>query len=197
MNDAEIGQYLEAKLQRRELFWSRAHNLASSGKNSAVTILSTDDTSRIEVSRFAALGVSVTQFPATLEAAYAAKQLSLRTTVGANNLLLSKSQSGNINADELLQNGLIDIICSDYNPSSLLPAVFRVARHGSSLPAAVKMATLIPARVMGLNDRGSLTNGQRGDIILVTITNGYPFVYRIFLGGRPLLSLPRDLASSE
>ena len=66
------------------------------------------------------------------------------------------------------RDGLIDVLSSDYVPTSLLPASFRlVAELGYSLPAAIRMAATRPADAMGLTDRGRIAPGLRADLVRV------------------------------
>ena len=72
--------------------------------------------------------------------------------MGAPNVVRGKSHSGNISAADVAASGHLDVLSSDYVPSSLLPAVFRLAETvpGMSLPKAMRMITLNPAHAAGL-----------------------------------------------
>jgi alpha-D-ribose 1-methylphosphonate 5-triphosphate diphosphatase len=64
--------------------------------------------------------------------------------------------------------GCCSVICSDYHYPSLLHAVYRLARNESaSFADAVVLVTKNAARMARLDDRGELTVGQRGDVVLV------------------------------
>jgi alpha-D-ribose 1-methylphosphonate 5-triphosphate diphosphatase PhnM len=52
----------------------------------------------------------------TLETAKAAHISGLLTVVGAPNILLGGSHSGNMSATEAILQGCADIVCSDYYP---------------------------------------------------------------------------------
>ena len=81
------------------------------------------------------------------------------------------SQSGNLDARELIQLGLADIICADYHVPSLLPSAFRLVDEGlMDLPAAVRMLTLSAARAVGLSDRGAIRAGLLADLLLVQMS---------------------------
>jgi alpha-D-ribose 1-methylphosphonate 5-triphosphate diphosphatase len=110
-----------------------------------------------------------------------------RIVVGAPNIVRGGSQSGNLDARELIAAGLADAICADYHAPSLLPAAFRLAREGlADLPGAVRMVTLNAARAVGLRDRGALAAGQRADLILVRLVGEVPQVERVYTRGRPV-----------
>jgi len=55
--------------------------------------------------------------------AQAAKERGMYTVAGAPNVLLGGSHSGNLSAIEAINEGCIDILCSDYYPASLLHTV--------------------------------------------------------------------------
>src|SRR5262249_52842540 len=131
-----------------------------------------DDDSPEKVDAQIRLGASVAEFPITLAAARQARARGMSIVVGAPNIVRGGSQSGNLDARELIAAGLADAICADYHAPSLLPAAFRLAREGlADLPRAVRMVTLNAARAVGLRDRGSLAAGQRADLILVRLVD--------------------------
>lgn len=120
-----------------------------------------------------ARGGTVAEFPTTLSAARRARELGMTIVAGAPNLLRGGSHAGNISAAELLGAGLLDALASDYLPSALLSAVWQCVRQGQiDLPRAIALVTSGPARVAGLDDRGSLTPGLRADLALVDDTHG-------------------------
>lgn len=53
----------------------------------------------------------------------------------------------------------------------------------SSLAESIRMASTNPARLLGLNDRGSLVVDKRADLILFAIENGKMVVYKTILAG--------------
>ncbi len=81
------------------------------------------------------------------------------------------SHAGNVSARELARRGLLDALASDYLPTALLGAV-AVAAPEVGLPAAVRLVTEGPARVVGLDDRGRLEPGSRADLVLVSDSTG-------------------------
>jgi alpha-D-ribose 1-methylphosphonate 5-triphosphate diphosphatase len=105
--------------------------------------------------------------------------------VGAPNLVLGGSHSGNIAAIDLLRDGQADILSSDYVPASLMESVFKLpaAGIGISLPQAVQLASLNPARAVGLNDRGEIAAGKRADLVRVRVLEGAPVVRAVWCAG--------------
>lgn len=126
------------------------------------------------VEALAARGAVAAEFPTTLVAAREARARGLLVVAGAPNALLrGASHSGNVSAAQLLAEGLVDALASDYLPSALLGAVARIVRDGTcDLPAAVHLVTAGPAAVAGFTDRGALTPGLRADLALVEDRRG-------------------------
>ncbi len=53
-----------------------------------------------------------------------------------------------------------------------------------SIADAIRMASTNPAKLLGLDDRGSLTVNKRADLILFSIENGKMVVYKTILAGQ-------------
>jgi alpha-D-ribose 1-methylphosphonate 5-triphosphate diphosphatase len=88
--------------------------------------------------------------------------------MGGPNVVRGGSHSGNVAAADLARHGLLDILSSDYVPSSLLGAVVRLVDDEIlSLPQAVTAVSYKPAQATGLMDRGRITQGLRADLVQV------------------------------
>ena len=83
-------------------------------------LASHDDMTEAHVARSAALGVDFAEFPTSLEAARANRRAGILSMMGAPNVLRGGSHSGNVAAMALAEEGLLDILSSDYVPSALL-----------------------------------------------------------------------------
>ena len=80
------------------------------------------------------------------------------------------SHSGNVGALELIRNGLCDGLCSDYLPYSMIESIPILVDEGAcTLPRAVRLVTRGPAVSVGLEDRGLVAKGMRGDLVLARI----------------------------
>ncbi|WP_232049685.1 MULTISPECIES: amidohydrolase family protein [Dermabacter] len=109
---------------------------------------------------------------------------------GAPNIVRGRSHTGNVPASELASAGLIGSLASDYIPTSMLPGALRLVRDGiATLPQAVRLVTSGAAACVGLDDRGSLTEGHRADLILADLTKRWPSTLSltrgVLIGGRP------------
>ena len=134
-----------------------------------IPLASHDDATVEHVQEAIANKAAVAEFPTTLDAAKEAHSHGLKTLMGAPNLVLGGSHSGNVSALELLKLNLVNIISSDYVPQSLLQAMFLIARTlERPLHQTMSLFTSQPATVIGLEgDRGSLEVGKRADLICV------------------------------
>ena len=102
--------------------------------------------------RRATLGCAITEFPTTSEAAIAAHAFGLKVLMGAPNLIRGGSHSGNVAAADLARYGKLDMFASDYIPSSMLAAAFKLTEPPFSwpLPSAIRTVTQAPAEAAGL-----------------------------------------------
>jgi len=92
-----------------------------------IPLASHDDATRVQVSESAAYRMTVAEFPTTVETAKESHEPGLRVMMGAPNIVRSGSHSGNMAAADLVRSGVLDIMSSDYYPSSLLDAAFMLA----------------------------------------------------------------------
>lgn len=150
--------------------------LAASG---SIRLMGHDPVTPAEIDELVQRRAGIAEFPTTLEAARHAVRRGVATVAGAPNVLLGGSHSGNVSALDLAKAGVLDILASDYLPSSLLPAAFELARLGhATLPVALAMVTANPAAAAGLDDRGILRAGYRADLVLCSILRDRPRVMR-------------------
>jgi alpha-D-ribose 1-methylphosphonate 5-triphosphate diphosphatase len=150
-----------------------------------IALASHDDATVEDIALAVASGVSISEFPTTMEAAAAAHQAGLLTAAGAPNVVRGGSHSGNVKASDLARSGLLDMLTSDYVPYSLLHAPFLLAEQGVvALHEAIDMVTGAPAAAVGLTDRGSLEPGKRADIVMVRLAGGVPSVQGVWSAGR-------------
>ena len=86
----------------------------------------------------------------------------MQIVMGAPNVVLGRSHSGNASATDLADEGLLDILTSDYVPASLLHAPFILAARGMPLHEAIAKVTANPATAIGMTDRGRIAAGPAG-----------------------------------
>ncbi|BAB54655.1 phosphonate metabolism protein PhnM [Mesorhizobium japonicum] len=152
-----------------------------------IRIASHDDTAAADVDESRGDGITISEFPTTVEAASRARELGMKIVMGSPNIILGGSHSGNVSALELADRGLLDVLTSDYVPGSLLHAAFALAAKGFDLPEAVAMVTKTPADLLGFSDRGRIAPGLRADLIRVRLVEGVPVIRNIWVAGRQYL----------
>lgn len=149
-----------------------------------IPVASHDDRTTGEVARNHADGITIGEFPVTLEAARAAHACGMQVIAGAPNIVRGGSHSGNVAALELVSAGLTDALASDYVPAAMLEAAFAAAERGLlPLPRAIFLVTAGPADVAGLADRGRIAPGLRADLVRVRLHDGQPVVRAVWREG--------------
>lgn len=144
-----------------------------------------DDTTPEQVDQAHQEGATISEFPTTIIAAQRAKGLGLATIAGAPNIVRGGSHSGNVAAADLARAGLLDILSSDYVPTSLINAAWELTRCAElSLPAALATVTSLPAKAAGLADRGSIRPGLRADLVRVREVGALPAVRDVWVAGK-------------
>src|SRR5690606_34019456 len=121
-----------------------------------IPLASHDDTTLDEVAQSLAEGVSLAEFPTTLESATALRDNGISVMMGAPNIIRGGSHSGNLAALDAAANDCLDLLSSDYVPGSLLMAAFELPEkvEGIGLHDAIATVTRTPAHAAGLHDRG-------------------------------------------
>ena len=184
----ELGfeKVLEMQRNKKTLSFEQLKELCRFAHENGVAVASHDDDTleKLDVNR--EIGVDISEFPINLEAAKYARSLGFATVVGAPNILLGGSHSGNMSAAEAIQAGCADILCSDYYPPAILHSIFAMhLKHGVPLPEMVKKATLNPAKAMGLGEAyGSIEPGKKADLLVIGILDGYPVITHVLVDGR-------------
>lgn len=153
-----------------------------------LSVASHDDATLAHVEESAAYGMTIAEFPTTLEAAQGCRRLGMRVLMGAPNIVRGGSHSGNIAAARLAEEGLLDILSSDYYPASLLQAAFTLGAQleaaggstGVGLARAVSTVSLAPARSAGLYDRGEIRVGLRADLIHARAVGTLPIIEQVW-----------------
>ncbi len=160
--------------------------IVSRAQARALPIASHDDATVEHVREAVQNGMTIAEFPTTHEAAEASHEAGLAVLVGAPNLVLGGSHSGNIAAIDLISARRADILSSDYVPASLLEGGFRWPAPGFGItwPQAVRLASLNPARAVGLNDRGEIAAGKLADLVRVRVLGDAPVVRAVWREGQ-------------
>jgi len=156
----------------------------AAGRRLGATLASHDDTTETDVENSRHQGCRIAEFPTTAEAAKACHQHGLKVIMGAPNYLRGGSHSGNVSAADLAEQGLLDILSSDYAPSSLLMGAVKLGLDQDNLAKGIRTVTRAPAEAAGLNDRGHIAIGQRADLIRFSVVDGVPAMRGVWSNGR-------------
>ena len=188
--DEQLVAFIAEKLEWQRRFSAKHREiLVNECRARGITMASHDDATPEHVDEAIENGVTVAEFPTTLDAARKAHGAGLRVLMGAPNMVLGGSHSGNVSAMDLGRAGVLDILSSDYVPSSMVQAVFRLWQDGASasLPDAVAKVSKTPAEVAGLDDRGEIAVGKRADLIRVTANDDTPVVMSAWRVGQRII----------
>lgn len=180
MTERKADQEKYSDLNRRETV-KRAHELG-------IAIASHDDATIEHVNEAIEDRIVIAEFPTTMEAAKASHEAGMGVLMGGPNIVRGKSHNGNISARDLAAEGILDIISSDYVPSSLLHAAVILSNHIEtiSLPQAIEKITRIPARCIGLEDRGSIEQNLQADLVRFSADGDIPIISDVWRNGQKI-----------
>ncbi|MFK4823214.1 alpha-D-ribose 1-methylphosphonate 5-triphosphate diphosphatase [Paenochrobactrum sp. BZR 588] len=150
-----------------------------------IILASHDDATLSHVEEAVEQGIRIAEFPTTQVAAEASKKAGLSVLMGAPNIVRGGSHSGNVAARDLASTGNLDIISSDYIPSSLMQSAFHLAQDVTSvsLPEAIRMISYNPAQKVGFTDRGEIALGKRADLVRVKLVDNIPIIRTVWREG--------------
>lgn len=187
VGEHEIDQFITDRIMaQHQNAQQNRQNLVRLAQEKSLALASHDDATVEHVQEAIDDGVVIAEFPTTMGAAKASHEYGLQILMGAPNLVLGGSHSGNVSAMELVSLGLVDIISSDYVPQSLLQAMFLIMRaQNLSLHEALRLFTLNPAKAIGLDgDRGSLEVGKRADLLIARDDGVVPQIVEVIREGK-------------
>ncbi|PWC14035.1 alpha-D-ribose 1-methylphosphonate 5-triphosphate diphosphatase [Brenneria corticis] len=188
LSDSQMDEFTRQQIAFAKR-WSQPNReaIAAQCRSQGLVLSSHDDATAAHIDASCQQGVTIAEFPTTREAAQTAHQKGMQVMMGAPNVIRGESHSGNVSACLLAETGLLTILSSDYFPGSLLDAAFKLAGDETlpyTLPQAVALASLTPARALGLDDRGCIAEGKRADLVLVREFRGEPHIQAVWCRGR-------------
>lgn len=184
LSEAEFQEHIAGQRALRDRLGAlhEATAVAEARRYGAV-LASHDDTTEGQVAVSAGHGAGFAEFPTTVEAAAACRAHGISVMMGAPNLIRGGSHSGNVAAEALAQDDLLDILSSDYVPSALLSGALALGDLWGDMARGVATVTQAPAAATGLTDRGRLEVGLRGDVIRVARVAGAGAPRGAWVGG--------------
>lgn len=185
ISDEDVEAEVNRRMNSEKLTLENIREAASLAQEQGISIASHDDDTKEKLDVVQSLGATISEFPITLEVAKEAKRRGMYTVVGAPNILLGGSHSGNMNAADAIVSAAADVLCSDYYPASLLHAVFQMTKQGQRLQDMIAMVTIQPARATGIDqDYGSIEKGKKADLLIIrTLPNDLPAITEVFVDG--------------
>ncbi len=186
LSDDEAEIIIECKQKDRSRAYEEMRGLLRMAASAGLKLLSHDDDTCDKIDLVQEMGVSISEFPVDAGVARHARNKGMGTGMGAPNVVRGMSQSGNISARDLIREGLCDFLCSDYHPSSMLQAPYVLKETlAIGLEKGFSLITEGPARLAGLDDRGTLQAGRLADLAIID-DQWLPKVVLTLKAGRPV-----------
>ena len=160
--------------------------IAAAARAAGIPMASHDDASIADRDGFRAAGARICEFPMAEEVGAAAREAGDWVAMGAPNVVRGKSHLGWASAARLAEAGICTVLCSDYFYPCLLRAPFILAGRGVfDLAGAWALVSANPAAAGGLDDRGTIAPGKRGDLVLVDAVGPAPRLVATIAQGVP------------
>ncbi len=184
-------QQLEDTIKRRRTIFEKfgqrnRQEIVARCRDQRIAVASHDDATLAHVHEAIRDRMQIAEFPTTVEAARASHTAGLKVLMGAPNVVRGGSHSGNVGAQTLAEAGVLDVLSSDYVPSSLLMGAFglRTIDAVGGLPGAIRLVSKNPADAADLSDRGAIAVGLRADLLRVELSGAQPIVREVWRKGR-------------
>ena len=160
-----------------------AARLADAARQCGLPMASHDDES-IEIRQhYRGMDVRICEFPLTEAVGREAREAGDAVVMGCPNVVRGGSHLGWASAGPLAERGICTVLCSDYFYPAMLPAAWSLAERGTlSLAQAWALVSANAAEAAGLDDRGTIADGKRADIVLVDPAG--PRIVATFVAGQ-------------
>lgn len=184
--EKDVNEFIDKTIDcQSKIDWNNLIRVARIAKTKGIRLAFHDDDTKEKIETLLKCEGVLSEFPINIETALYAKSKDLHVCVGAPNIVRGMSHSKNMRAIDAIHNNAADIVCSDYLPSAMLPAVFNLAKEEISLSEAVKMVTSNPAKALGIDSKvGSIEKGKQADLLIVELHKGYPVVRKTIACGK-------------
>ncbi len=117
--------------------------------------------------RMARIGAVISEFPETEAAAQTAFEAGHPVIMGAPNLVRGGSHDGRVSAAQIIEFGYVTALASDYHYPAPRQAAWKLVQGGMPLQQAWALVSSGPAELLGLTDRGHITEGLRADLTIL------------------------------
>lgn len=162
------------------------NGVAAKARARGIPMLSHDDTQAETRKFYHDIGARASEFPMTMGPVEQARANGDLIVFGSPNAVRGGSHIGSLAAGDMVEQGLCDVLASDYYYPAMLAAVDRLDREKRADRLALwSLISSGPARAMGLEDRGTIAVGARADLVLVDWPKGQtPAVQGTWVAGR-------------
>ncbi|WP_168733834.1 phosphonate metabolism protein PhnM [Metabacillus sediminilitoris] len=196
-SEEEAMEIIEESLKQVKLEDHILKELADLAREHQIPIASHDDDTIEKLDLVKEWNATISEFPIELHVAKKAKEMGLYVVMGAPNALLGKSHSNNLSAMEALEHNVVDILCSDYYPSSLLHAAFKLHAEGMPINKAINMVSLNPAKALYIDHEvGSIKVGKKADLLIVGEDQSRPVLKMVLVNGKVVCQMNYQLPLS-
>lgn len=187
--DSEIDEIILTKAQLKAGIPDRIDYVVQLCRNAHIPLATHDDDTIEKINAWVEMGIGISEFPTTVEAAAAAHQHGMLVGMGAPNVLRGRSSGGNLSAIDAIRAGHVDWLCADYYPAAMIPAALTLVDHGIlDLPSAIALITANPAQAIGMEHHiGQIAVGLSADLVVVTRTP-QPIVRDVYVAGVQVLA---------
>lgn len=189
MDEAEVENYISMK--KNDIFETVTNSLncAKLALKFSITLATHDDDSSEKVKTGKKMGAVISEFPVNWEAVGAANSRGMSVVVGAPNILMGKSHSGNLSAMDVIQKGCCGMVCGDYQPWSLLYAFGKLLKlYKFDICAITHLFSTNCADVLNLNTTGKIRTGYDADLIIADFNSRLPVVNKTIAKGKIVYS---------
>lgn len=168
--EAQVQDLLAERHEKRDpgVAGENRRSVVALARAFGVPLCAHDDATLEHVMEAHADGSVIAEFPVTMLAARASRDLGMAVCMGGPNFVRGASHSGNLSARACAEADMLDILASDYVPLSMLRSAFLlIDLYGWPAEKALATVAANPARSVGLTDRGEIAVGQRADLVRV------------------------------
>ena len=182
ISEQEARELVQRKIDERSAINHREAIMTALQEH--VILGSHDDTTYEHVNEAKQFAATLSEMPTTIEAARRAKEQGLFVCMGAPNYVRGGSHCSNLACSDAMEEGLVDMICSDYHFPSLLGAVVRMMDAGVAPARAFDYVSGAPARLIGKGDEfGTIEAGKCADLIAFGSAVDHARVSHVWVGG--------------
>ena len=149
-----------------------AGRLAAAAGAAGIPVGSHDDDTVATRRYYRGLGAGICEFPMAEDVALEARAAGEAVVMGCPNVVRGGSHLGWASAAAMSERGACSVLVSDYYYPSMVAAALALGRGALGVAGAWALVSANPAAAAGLEDRGRIAAGLRGDLVVVEPESG-------------------------